>query len=113
MAIIGIVHKINRKRKKTDFFEASIWYISIVSMQGSPWSPKTCSGKILLVTALFFALLIYNSYAGVITSILSVEVQSIDSIEDLLESDYDIGYTKDTLDETLLRVKRLIGQFKN
>lgn len=51
-----------------------------------------------------FALIIFNSYSAFITSVLSVEVSDIKSIEDLLASDYHLGYIKNSQDDVYLQV---------
>lgn len=71
---------------------------------GSIWKTRSLTEKTIVIVALFLTVLIYNSYSAFITSILSVEVYSIRSITDLLESDYKIGYAKDSQDEDYLRV---------
>lgn len=69
---------------------------------GSPWSPRTPSGKTLLLFSLIFSLVMYNAYAGFITSILSVQVTGIKSITDLLLNNFKLGYS--AADDTYIRV---------
>ncbi|XP_066580884.1 uncharacterized protein [Prorops nasuta] len=73
--------------------EAVLWCISIMCMQGSPWNPRSPSGKTLLLFSLIFALVTYNAYAGFITSILSVQATKIRTIEDLLSNNFKLGYS--------------------
>lgn len=69
---------------------------------GSPWCPRSPSGKIALLISLIFALVIYNAYAGFITSILSVQAAGIKSLADLLLNNYKLGYSAN--DEEYIRV---------
>nr|XP_008199932.1 PREDICTED: uncharacterized protein LOC103314795 isoform X1 [Tribolium castaneum]XP_015840012.1 PREDICTED: uncharacterized protein LOC103314795 isoform X1 [Tribolium castaneum] len=108
--LMTIINKVTNKitengndSKDNSFGEATICCIGIFTMQGSLWSPSTYSGNIILITSLAFALVIFNSYSAFITSILSVELSSIRSVEDLLESNYNIGYVKNSQDEVYLR----------
>ena len=71
---------------------------------GSQWSPKTMSGNLLLINGLLFALIIYNSFAAFITSVLSVNSDEIKDLKDLINSDYAFGYTLGNSDELFLRV---------
>ncbi|XP_076239157.1 glutamate receptor ionotropic, delta-2 [Calliopsis andreniformis] len=73
--------------------EAAIWCISIMCMQGSPWTPRNPSGKTVLLFSLMFALVMYNAYAGFITSILSVQASGIKSLSDLLLHNFKLGYS--------------------
>lgn len=72
---------------------------------GTQIQARTSSGNMIIVISLLFALVIYNSYSATITSMLSVKLTKIRTIADLLNSDYDIGYAKNSVDETFLRVK--------
>lgn len=56
--------------------------------------PKTRAGKAVLLTSLFFALIIYNSFSGYITSILSVKSGSIHNVSDFENYDYVCGCSK-------------------
>ncbi|CAG2066449.1 unnamed protein product [Timema podura] len=73
-------------------------------MQGSPWSPKTPSGNLVLIFSLMFALIIYNAYAAFIISVLSVHAAPIKGLQDLLDSDFDFGYTLGGQDDELPQV---------
>ncbi|XP_076765932.1 glutamate receptor ionotropic, delta-2 [Xylocopa sonorina] len=73
--------------------EAALWCISIMCMQGSPWTPRNPSGKTVLLFSLMFALVMYNAYAGFITSILSVQASGIKSITDILSHNFKLGYS--------------------
>ena len=57
--------------------------------------------------------MIYNAYAAFITSVLSVRVASIRGLDDLLESDFQFGYTLRGQDEAFLRVSHLIGLYQS
>ncbi|XP_020286535.1 glutamate receptor ionotropic, delta-2-like [Pseudomyrmex gracilis] len=81
--------------------EAALWCLSIMCMQGSPWAPRTPSGKTLLLFSLIFSLVMYNAYAGFITSILSVQASGIKSVTDLLFNNFKLGYS--IADDTWLR----------
>lgn len=80
------------EEKRVGIGEAALWCISIMCMQGSPWTPRNPSGKTVLLFSLMFALVIYNAYAGFITSILSVQASGIKSITDLLSHNFKLGY---------------------
>ncbi|XP_053980714.1 uncharacterized protein LOC128877434 isoform X2 [Hylaeus volcanicus] len=102
--------------KRAGIGEAALWCISIMCMQGlifhgyvartilfiriklklnagSPWTPRSPSGKTVLLFSLMFALVMYNAYAGFITSILSVQASGIKSIADLLSHNFKLGYS--------------------
>ncbi|XP_035732103.1 uncharacterized protein LOC118446041 isoform X2 [Vespa mandarinia] len=81
------------EEKNVGLGEAALWCMSIMCMQGSPWIPKSPSGKTLLLFSLVFALVTYNAYAGFITSILSVQASGIKSITDLLFNNFKLGYS--------------------
>ncbi|XP_043495538.1 uncharacterized protein LOC122519852 [Polistes fuscatus] len=81
------------EEKNVGLGEAALWCMSVMCMQGSPWIPKSPSGKILLLFSLIFALVTYNAYAGFITSILSVQASGIRSITDLLFNNFKLGYS--------------------
>lgn len=74
------------------------------SLPGSQWSPKSISGNLLLINGLLFALVIYNSFAAFITSVLSFKNVKIKDLEDLADSDFAFGYTLGNADELFLRV---------
>ncbi|XP_029160937.1 glutamate receptor ionotropic, delta-2-like [Nylanderia fulva] len=86
----AILHK---EERYVGIGESALWCLSIMCMQGSPWSPRTPSGKTLLLFSLIFSLVMYNAYAGFITSILSVQVTGIKSITDLLLNNFKLGYS--------------------
>ncbi|XP_072746317.1 glutamate receptor ionotropic, delta-2 isoform X2 [Anoplolepis gracilipes] len=94
----AILHK---KERSIGIGEAALWCLSIMCMQGSPWSPRTPSGKTLLLFSLIFSLVMYNAYAGFITSILSVQVTGIKSVTDLLLNNFKLGYS--AADDTYIR----------
>ncbi|XP_049948264.1 glutamate receptor ionotropic, delta-1-like [Schistocerca serialis cubense] len=83
--------------------EAFVWSISVLCMQGSTWNPRTASGSLVLMFGLVFALVMYNAYAAFITSVLSVRVASIRGLDDLLQSDFQFGYTLAGQGEMFLR----------
>ncbi|XP_074034073.1 glutamate receptor U1 [Leptinotarsa decemlineata] len=83
--------------------DSIVWCIGIFSQQGTLWKPTLYGGRIVVLISLAFTLLIYNSYSAFITSVLSVELSSIRNVDDLLQSDYEIGYTKNSQDEVYLR----------
>lgn len=73
---------------------------------GSPWTPRSPSGKTVLLFSLMFALVMYNAYAGFITSILSVQASGIKSLSDLLLHNFKLGYS--VTDDEYIRVSLLI-----
>ncbi|XP_050457023.1 uncharacterized protein LOC126854396 [Cataglyphis hispanica] len=103
MATVIYVTKtiLHKEQRCTGIGESALWCLSIMCMQGSPWSPRTPSGKILLLFSLIFSLVMYNAYAGFITSILSVQVTGIKSITDLLLNNFKLGYS--AADDTYIR----------
>lgn len=62
------------------------------------------SGNLILISGLLFALIIYNSFAAFITSVLSIKDVKIKDLKDLAASDFSFGYTLDNADELYLRV---------
>lgn len=68
-------------------------FVEFLSIAGSPWTPRNPSGKAVLLFSLIFALVIYNAYAGFITSILSVQASGIKSITDILSHNFKLGYS--------------------
>ncbi|XP_012062681.1 PREDICTED: glutamate receptor ionotropic, delta-2-like [Atta cephalotes] len=87
--------------KHVEIGESALWCLSIMCMQGSPWTPRSPSGKTLLLSSLIFSLVMYNAYAGFITSILSVQATGIKSITDLLFNNFKLGYS--AADDTYIR----------
>ncbi|KAH0568533.1 hypothetical protein KQX54_021145 [Cotesia glomerata] len=87
--------------RTTTFGEATLWCTAIMCMQGTPWKPMTLSGKMALLASLTFALVMYNAYAGFITSILSVQATGIKTLEDLLQNNFKVGYSD--LDDEFMR----------
>lgn len=83
----------NEEAKRVGIGEAALWCISIMCMQGTPWTPRNPSGKTILLFSLMFALVTYNAYAGFITSILSVQASGIKSITDILSHNFKLGYS--------------------
>ena len=77
--------------------------IQLTPYTGSPWTPRTRAGKTVLLSSLIFALIIYNSYSGFITSILSVKTDSISNISDFYEYGYTFGCSKS--DENYVSVR--------
>lgn len=57
-----------------------------------------------MILSLIFALIIFNAYSAFITSILSVELSNINNLDDLLSSDYRLGYIKNSQDDLYLQV---------
>ncbi|KAJ8667354.1 hypothetical protein QAD02_009016 [Eretmocerus hayati] len=74
--------------------EALIWGLSVMSMQGSPWLPRTRAGRTVLVTSLMFTLIIFNVYSGSIASFLSVKTNPITVVSDFDKFDYTIGFIR-------------------
>ncbi|CAG9865505.1 unnamed protein product [Phyllotreta striolata] len=94
-------HKLGGRRR--EFSESIVWCVGIFTQQGSIWKTRSLTEKIIVLITLFLTVLTYNSYSAFITSILSVELYKIQSVTDLLESDYKIGYVKNGEDEDYLR----------
>ncbi|VEN33651.1 unnamed protein product [Callosobruchus maculatus] len=80
-----------------------IWCVGVFCQQGSIWEPTLYADQIIVLISLLFTLLIYNSYSAFITSVLSITLDDIRTVQDLLESNYDIGYEKNSQDEVYLR----------
>lgn len=85
-------------------FEMLLSRIVIVFLIGSQWSPRSCSGNFVVILSLILALIIFNAYSAFITSILSVELTNINNLDDLLASDYRLGYIKNSQDDLYLQV---------
>ncbi|XP_023245945.1 uncharacterized protein LOC106637820 [Copidosoma floridanum] len=112
MEIINYVTLIIHWNEDLEHFglgEATLWCLSIICMQGSPWMPRTRAGKAVLLSSLVFALIIYNSYSGFITSILSVKVNTIKNITDFFHFDYVFGYSK--IDEAYITTNTDLRSF--
>lgn len=71
---------------------------------GSIWKPGSPAEQIIIIVYLAFTLVIYNSYSAFITSVLSIKLTNIRTVGDLLNSDYEIGYVRNSQDEIYLRV---------
>lgn len=71
---------------------------------GSSWYPTSQSGKFVLITSLVFAMIIYNSYAAYITSVLSINAPSIRNLDDIFDHNFDIGFLRNSQDEIFLMV---------
>ncbi|XP_032670986.1 uncharacterized protein LOC116844031 [Odontomachus brunneus] len=95
----------NEDEKHVGIGEAMLWCINIMCMQGSPWIPRTPSGKTLIMFSLMFALVKYNAYVGFITSILSVQASGFKSITDLLFNNFRFGYS--VADDEYIRIRVL------
>ncbi|XP_011501960.1 PREDICTED: uncharacterized protein LOC105365478 [Ceratosolen solmsi marchali] len=89
--------------------EATLWCISIMCMQGSPWTPRTRAGKTVLLGSLMFSLMTYNSYSGSITSILSVKTTAISNVSDFFDYDYVFGCSK--MDDAYITTKEELRNF--
>ncbi|KAL1491044.1 hypothetical protein ABEB36_011700 [Hypothenemus hampei] len=99
-------HKLHSQTYLTHIFalfDSIFWIVGVFSMQGTQIQPRKFSGNIIVVVSLMFALIIYNSYSAFITSMLSFKLPSIRTVSDLLKSTYELGYTKNSQDEELLR----------
>ncbi|XP_076272969.1 glutamate receptor ionotropic, delta-1-like isoform X2 [Rhynchophorus ferrugineus] len=92
------------------FSESSFWVLGVFCMQGSMIETRSVSGKMVIVMALLFTLLIYNSYSAFITSILSVKLKKIRTVGDLLDSNYVIAYSRNSQDEIYLRSMNNVSQ---
>nr|UTN00876.1 gustatory receptor [Semanotus bifasciatus] len=101
--IVAKCKNMRTENQGNGFLDSFVWCIGIISQQGSIWTPGSCSEQIIVVVSLAFTLLIYNSYSAFITSILSVKRWDIRTVEDLLNSNYEIGYAKNSQDELYLR----------
>ncbi|KAL7290186.1 hypothetical protein TKK_0015895 [Trichogramma kaykai] len=89
--------------------EATLWCLSIMCIQGSPWTPRTRAGKTVLLVSLIFSLITYNSYSGFITSILSVKTTMINNVSDFFHYDYAFGCSKS--DENYIILKEELRNF--
>ncbi|CAH1957812.1 unnamed protein product [Acanthoscelides obtectus] len=105
---LAITHRVAMKFKGQESYPYGIissltWCIGVICQQGSIWRPKLYSDQIIVLIALAFTLLIYNSYSAFITSVLSITLPDIRTVQELLESNYEIGYEKDSQTEVYLR----------
>ncbi|CAG9578847.1 unnamed protein product [Danaus chrysippus] len=104
--ILILIHRVTAaymKIRHMSCMEGLIWSTGIVCQQGGSWTPPNPSASILLIVCLLFALVIYNSYAAFITSVLSVRVASVGSVADVLQSSsFKIGYIKNSADQMYL-----------
>ncbi|OWR43605.1 glutamate receptor 1 [Danaus plexippus plexippus] len=101
--IFILIHRVTAayiKIRHMSCMEGLIWSTGILCQQGGSWTPPNPSASILLIVCLLFALVIYNSYAAFITSVLSVRVASVGSVADVLQSSsFKIGYIKNSADQ--------------
>nr|CAI5866441.1 unnamed protein product [Callosobruchus analis] len=97
--------KYQRQERCTHFgiIGSLVWCAGVFCQQGSIWKPTLYSDQIIVLISLLFTLLIYNSYSAFITSVLSITSADIRTVQDLLESNYEIGYEKNSQDEVYLR----------
>lgn len=72
------------------FSDSVIWCVGILCQQGSTEEPKTAASSVIIISSLFFALIIYNAYAAAITSKLSFKTDIIDSIDELIRTGYSV-----------------------
>nr|CAH7750446.1 unnamed protein product [Callosobruchus chinensis] len=91
------------RRRPFGIIGSLIWCAGVFCQQGSIWEPTLYSDQIIVLISLLFTLLIYNSYSAFITSVLSITLADIRTVQDLLESNYEIGYEKNSQDEVYLR----------
>jgi len=91
---------------KSMYMKSIIHTFKHLEFVGSPWTPRSPSGKTLLLSSLIFSLVMYNAYAGFITSILSVQATGIKSITDLLFNNFKLGYS--AADDTYIRVLSML-----
>ncbi|KAJ8919204.1 hypothetical protein NQ315_012192 [Exocentrus adspersus] len=111
LALIMVTYKksmneyqvVKLQTSNSGLLDSVIWSIGIFSQQGSIWQPGSCAERIIVIVSLAFTLIIYNAYSAFITSVLSVKLTNIRTVDDLLNSDYDIGYAKNSQDEIYLR----------
>lgn len=72
---------------------------------GSTWNPSSISGRIGVMFALCFAIVIYNAYAAFITSMLSTSTSDINNLDDIFKGGYKVGFIAGSDDEVYLQVK--------
>lgn len=72
------------------FSDSFIWCVGILCQQGSTEEPKTAASSVIIISSLFFALIIYNAYAAAITSKLSFKTDSIDTIDELIQAGFSV-----------------------
>lgn len=83
----------------------------LLTLVGSPWTPRTRAGKTVLLGSLIFSLMIYNSYSGSITSILSVKTVAINNVSDFFHYDYKFGCS--VIDDVYMAVSPLLRRIIN
>ncbi|KFB45836.1 AGAP013473-PA-like protein [Anopheles sinensis] len=78
---------------KLTLADGLIWFIGVTAQQGSLVRPNSMSTMMLILVALLFSSIMYCTYLSRITSELSVDVEALDYLEDLLETnEYRIGF---------------------
>lgn len=90
------------------FSDSVIWCVGILCQQGSTEEPKTAASSVIIISSLFFALIIYNAYAAAITSKLSFKTDSIESIDELIQTGYSVIGVANSSELDFLEVDLLI-----
>lgn len=95
----------NRKKKTFTFlFNVSIKIRENNYFSGSIYNERSTAGRIITLFSLVFALMIFNSYSAFITSVLSVRMSDIRTLDDIFHYGYDIIYVAESEDEIYLQV---------
>lgn len=96
----------NRLRPAADHVSASdafLWSVGIFSMQGSTINPNSTSSATIVITGLFFSLIVFNAYSASITSKLSIYLDEVADLHGLLHAtDFEVGFVANGSDEVYL-----------
>lgn len=82
--------------------DCAMWCAGILFMQGSCCTPKSVPSLGVVIVGLLFGLIVFNAYSASITSTLSIQFQQINSLSDLLATDFSAGLIKNSTDDAFL-----------
>lgn len=82
--------------------ECAMWCAGILFMQGSCCTPKSVPSLGVVIVGLLFGLIVFNAYSASITSTLSIQFQQINSLSDLLTTDFSAGLIQGSNDDEFL-----------
>lgn len=110
IGILAILFKIFAKYEANDFKIISFFLLSlgVFCQQGTSYNITLTSIRCLFIFILFAGILIYNFYTSVLVShLVNIKYKSsINSIDDLTDSQLDIGFQNISLNKNFFRVSK-------